>query len=172
VVPAFTPVFLNLCLIGAAIWLAPLMNEPVMALAWGVFAAGIVQLLFQFPALMRLGLLPRLRFGFKDSGVKKIMSLMLPALFGASVTQINLLLDTVIASFLATGSISWLYYSDRLVEFPLGVFGVALATVILPRLSKNYATRDDKSFSNALDWGLRWVVIIGVPASIGLGAFG
>jgi putative peptidoglycan lipid II flippase len=169
VVPAFTPVFLNLCLIGAAIWLAPLMNEPVMALAWGVFAAGIVQLLFQFPALMRLGLLPRLRFGFKDSGVKKIMSLMLPALFGASVTQINLLLDTVIASFLATGSISWLYYSDRLVEFPLGVFGVALATVILPRLSKNYATRDDKSFSNALDWGLRWVVIIGVPASIGLG---
>ncbi|HIG92145.1 MAG TPA: murein biosynthesis integral membrane protein MurJ [Methylococcaceae bacterium] len=168
VVPAFTPVFLNLCLIGAAIWLAPLMNEPVMALAWGVFAAGIVQLLFQFPALMRLGLLPRLRFGFKDPGVKKIMSLMVPALFGASVTQINLLLDTLIASFLAAGSISWLYYSDRLVEFPLGVFGIALATVILPRLSKNYAANDEASFSDALDWGLRWVMIIGIPASVGL----
>ena len=168
VVPAFTPVFLNLCLIAAAIWLAPLMNEPVMALAWGVFAAGIVQLLFQFPALMRLGLLPRLRFGFKDPGVKKIMSLMVPALFGASVTQINLLLDTLIASFLAAGSISWLYYSDRLVEFPLGVFGIALATVILPRLSKNYAANDEASFSDALDWGLRWVMIIGIPASVGL----
>ncbi len=168
VVPAFTPVFLNLCLIAAAIWLAPLMNEPVLALAWGVFIAGVVQLLFQFPALMQLGLLPRLRFGFKDSGVKKIMSLMVPALFGASVTQINLLFDTLIASFLAVGSISWLYYSDRLVEFPLGVFGIALATVILPRLSKNYAANDENSFSEALDWGLRWVVVIGIPASIGL----
>ena len=147
VIPAFTPVFLNLCLIAAAIWLAPLMNEPVLALAWGVFIAGVVQLLFQFPALMQLGLLPRLRFGFKDSGVKKIMSLMVPALFGASVTQINLLFDTLIASFLAVGSISWLYYSDRLVEFPLGVFGIALATVILPRLSKNYAANDENSFS-------------------------
>lgn len=167
-VPAFTPVFLNLCLIAAAIWLAPLLDEPIVALAWGVFAAGVVQLLFQFPALMRLGLLPRPVFGFKDPGVKRIMKLMLPAIFGVSVTQINLLLDTLLASFLAVGSISWLYYSDRLVEFPLGVFGVALGVVILPKLSKSHANDDTEAFSHALDWGLRCVLLIGLPASIGL----
>jgi putative peptidoglycan lipid II flippase len=167
-VPAFTPVFLNICLISAAIWLAPLMPEPVLALAWGVFAAGIVQLLFQFPALMRLGLVPRLRFGFKDPGVRRILKLMLPAIFGVSVTQINLLLDTLLASFLTAGSISWLYYSDRLVEFPLGVFGIALATVILPNLSKNHAAENPQAFSRSLDWGLRLVLLIGMPASVGL----
>ncbi len=167
-VPAFTPVFLNLCLIGAAIWLAPLMDKPVVALAWGVFFAGAVQLVFQFPALRRLGLVPRLRFGFKDSGVKHILKLMVPALFGVSITQINLLLDTLIASFLATGSVSWLYYSDRLVEFPLGLFGIALATVILPSLSKNHAADDMESFSKSLDWGLKLVILIGAPASLGL----
>ena len=167
-VPAFTPVFLNISLISAAIWLAPLMPQPIVALAWGVFIAGAVQLVFQFPALRRLGLLPRLRFGFKDPGVKKIMKLMLPALFGVSVTQINLLLDTLLASFLATGSISWLYYSDRLVEFPLGIFGIALATVILPNLSKNHAAEDTETFSRSLDWGLKLVVLIGAPASLGL----
>ena len=168
-VPAFTPVFLNMCLIAAAIWLAPLMAEPVLALAWGVFAAGIVQLLFQFPALLRLGLMPRLRFGFRDPGVRRIIKLMLPAIFGVSVTQINLLLDTLIASFLTVGSVSWLYYSDRLVEFPLGVFGIALATVILPSLSKDHAAEDPAAFSRSLDWGLRLVVLIGLPAALGLG---
>ncbi len=167
-VPAFTPVFLNLCMIAAAIWLAPLMPEPVVALAWGVFAAGVVQLMFQFPSLLRLGLLPRLRFGFYDVGVKRIMTLMLPAIFGVSVTQINLLLDTLIASFLATGSVSWLYYSDRLVEFPLGVFGIALATVILPSLSRNHAADQPEEFSGSLDWGLRLVLLIGLPAALGL----
>ncbi len=167
-VPAFTPVFLNVCMIGAAIWLAPLMPDPVVALAWGVFAAGVVQLLFQFPALMRLGLMPQLRWGFADEGVKRIMKLMLPAIFGVSITQINLLLDTLIASFLAAGSVSWLYYSDRLVEFPLGVFGIALATVILPSLSRDHAADDPVAFSRSLDWGLRLVLLIGVPASIGL----
>ena len=167
-VPAFTPVFLNICLISAAIWLAPLMPQPIVALAWGVFIAGAVQLAFQFPALRRLGLVPRLRFGFNDPGVKHIMKLMIPALFGVSVTQINLLLDTLLASFLATGSISWLYYSDRLVEFPLGIFGIALATVILPSLSKNHAVEDTESFSKSLDWGLKLVVLVGAPASIGL----
>ena len=167
-VPAFTPVFLNVCMIAAAIWLSPLMSEPVVALAWGVFAAGMVQLLFQFPALMRLGLLPRLRFGFKDSGVRRILKLMLPAIFGVSITQINLLLDTLIASFLASGSVSWLYYSDRLVEFPLGVFGIALATVILPNLSKNHAAEDSASFSRSLDWGLKLVLLIGTPSAVGL----
>ena len=167
-VPAFTPVFLNICLISAAIWLAPLMPQPIVALAWGVFFAGAVQLIFQFPALRRLGLVPRLRFGFKDSGVRRILKLMVPALFGVSITQINLLLDTLIASFLTTGSVSWLYYSDRLVEFPLGIFGIALATVILPSLSKNHAAEDTKAFSKSLDWGLKLVVLIGVPSSLGL----
>jgi putative peptidoglycan lipid II flippase len=167
-VPALTPVFLNICMIVAAVWLSPLMPEPVVALAWGVFAAGIVQLMFQFPALVRLGLMPRLRFGFTDSGVKRIMKLMLPAIFGVSITQINLLLDTLIASFLTAGSVSWLYYSDRLVEFPLGVFGIALATVILPSLSRHHSAENPEAFSNALDWGLRLVLLIGVPASLGL----
>jgi len=167
-VPAFTPVFLNICMIGAAIWLSPLMPEPITALAWGVFVAGMVQLAFQFPALMALGLVPRPQFGFKDAGVKRIMSLMLPAIFGVSVTQINLLIDTLLASFLTAGSVSWLYYSDRLVEFPLGLFGIALATVILPTLSKNHAAQDHLAFSRSLDWGLRLVLLIGIPSSVGL----
>ncbi len=167
-VPAFTPVLLNVCLIFAAIRIAPLMAEPVLALAWGVFAAGIVQLLFQLPALIRLRLLPRLKLGFADSGVRRVMKLMLPGIFGVSVTQINLLLDTLFASFLTTGSVSWLYYSDRLVEFPLGVFGIAVATVILPGLSKSHAGNDAAAFSRSLDWGLRLVLLIGIPASLGL----
>ncbi len=168
-VPAFTPVLLNLSLISAALWLAPRLPEPVTALAWGVFAAGALQLAFQFPALWRLRLLPRLRWGFHDPGVRKILRLMLPALFGVSVTQINLLIDTLLASFLPHGSISWLYYSDRLVEFPLGVFGIALATVILPNLSKDWAAGRRERFSHAIDWALRWVVLIGLPAAVGLG---
>jgi putative peptidoglycan lipid II flippase len=155
-------------MIAAAIWLAPLMEEPVMALAWGVFAAGVVQLLFQVPALMRLGLMPRFRVGFNDPGVKKIVGLMLPAIFSVSVTQINLLLDTLIASFLTVGSVSWLYYSDRLVEFPLGILGLALGTVILPNLAKNHAAEDAAGFSNSLDWGLRLGFLVGMPATIGL----
>ena len=167
-IPALTPVFMNICMIAAAIWLAPLMDKPVTALAWGVFATGIVQLSFQFPALIRLGLMPKLRLGFDDSGVKRVINLLLPAIFSVSVTQINLLLDTLIASFLTVGSVSWLYYSDRLVEFPLGILGIALATVILPSLSKSHAAEDLTAFSNSLDWGLRLVVLIGLPATIGL----
>jgi len=168
VIPALTPVFLNLCMIGAAIWLAPLMDEPVVALAWSVFAAGVVQLVFQVPALMRLGLLPRFRVDFRDSGVRRIMGLMMPAIFGVSITQINLLLDTLLASFLTAGSVSWLYYSDRLVEFPLGIFGIALATVILPSLARSHAAEDAIAFSRSLDWSLRLVLLIGMPATIGL----
>ena len=167
-VPAFTPVLLNLSLISAALWLAPRLPQPVTALAWGVFAAGVLQLLFQFPALWRLRLLPRLHWGFHDPGVRKILKLMLPALFGVSVTQINLLIDTLLASFLPHGSISWLYYSDRLVEFPLGVFGIALATVILPNLSKDWAAGRQENFSRSIDWALRWVALIGLPAAVGL----
>ncbi len=167
-VPAFTPVFLNLSMIGAAIWLAPHMDRPVMALAWGVLIAGIVQLLFQFPYLIGLRVLALPRPRFRDEGVRRILRLMLPAIFGVSVTQINLLVDTLIASFLATGSISWLYYSDRLVEFPLGVFGIALATVILPHLSREHARENPAGFSDTVDWALRWVLLIGAPATAGL----
>jgi len=167
-IPALTPVFLNISMIVAAIWFAPLMEQPIVALAWGVFAAGIIQVCFQIPSLMRLGLLPRFRWGYNDPGVKKTISLMLPAIFSVSVTQINLLLDTLVASFLTVGSVSWLYYSDRLVEFPLGMLGLALGTVILPKLAKDYATEDKKVFSYSLDWGLRLALLIGMPATIGL----
>jgi len=167
-VPAFTPVFLNLSLIGCALWLSPQLDEPVTALAWGVFIGGVVQLLFQIPFLMKIGQLPKPQWGWKDSGVQKILTLMIPAMFGVSVAQINLLLDTLLASFLVTGSISWLYYSDRLVEFPLGIFGIALSTVILPSLSKKHASASKAEFSHTIDWALRWVFIIATPAAIGL----
>jgi len=167
-VPAFTPVLLNICMIGAALFVAPHLERPIMALAWAVFAAGLTQLLFQFPFLWRIGMLPKPRFAKDHAGVKKIMKLMLPAIFGSSVAQINLLLDTVIASFLAAGSISWLYYSDRLVEFPLGIFGIALATVILPSLSGKHAAGSPEAFSKTLDWAIRWGMLIGVPATAGL----
>ncbi|HSR62499.1 MAG TPA: murein biosynthesis integral membrane protein MurJ, partial [Gammaproteobacteria bacterium] len=167
-VPAFTPVLLNISLIACAIWLAPHMAEPVVALAWGVFIAGVVQVFFQVPFLMRIKRLPRPVFKRGHTGVSRVVRLMVPALFAISVTQINLVIDMLIASFLQTGSISWLYYSDRLMEFPLGVFGVALATVILPNLSEQHARGDASRFSHMLDWALRWTLLIGVPAAIGL----
>lgn len=167
-VPAFTPVILNLCLIAAALWLSPLLEEPIVALAWGVLAAGLFQLLFQIPFLHQLRLVPRLRLAPRDPGVRRIGTLMLPALFGVSVTQLNLMLDTVIASFLEDGSISWLYYSDRLMEFPLGVLGVGLGTVILPRLSERHLQASPGGFSHTLDWALRLSLLFGLPAALGL----
>lgn len=167
-VAAFTPVLLNLSLIGAALWLAPHLDNPVMALAWGVFIAGVAQLLFQLPFLRRLGLLPRPRLRRGHEGVSRVFRLMLPAIFGVSVAQINTLINTVLASFLVTGSVSWLYYSDRLMEFPLGVFGIALATVILPSLSAQHTNGDRQEFSRLLDWALRWVFLIGLPATVAL----
>jgi len=166
--PAFTPVLLNLCLIGAALLVAPLMDPPVMALAWGVLAAGAVQLVFQMPFIRQIDLLTRPRWGWQDPGVKRILKLMLPALFGVSVAQINLLLDTVLASFLVDGSVSWLYYSDRLMELPLGVFGIAIATVILPSLSRKHANQSAEAFSQTLDWAVRMVLVIGLPAALAL----
>jgi len=167
-IPAFTPVLLNLVLIGCALWLSPLMDRPIVGLAWGVLIAGIVQFLFQLPFLKQLGLLPKFKFAPKDEGVRRIVRLMLPAIFGVSVTQLNLLLDTLIASFLEDGSISWLYYSDRLMEFPLGILGVGLATVILPSLSNKHATESSEGFSHTLNWALRWVLLLGVPCAVGL----
>lgn len=167
-VPAFTPVFLNICLIGAALWASPYFEQPVMALAWGVALAGFTQLAFQLPFLARLGVLPRPRLKRSHEGVKKISKLMLPAIIGSSVAQINLLLDTVIASFLIAGSVSWLYFSDRLVEFPLGVFGIALATVVLPNLSKQHANKSTDDFNQTIDWALKLVMLIAIPAAAGL----
>ncbi|MCL1633211.1 murein biosynthesis integral membrane protein MurJ [Luteimonas sp. SX5] len=167
-VPALSPVLLNLSMIAAAIGLAPLMDEPVLALAWGVFAAGVLQLAFQLPSLARLGLLPRPRLGLAHAGVRKIMKLMVPTLFGSSVAQVNLLLNTIVASFLIGGSVTWLYYTDRLLEFPLGMFGVAIGTVILPHLSSRHSATDPHGFSKALDWAFRLCLLIGVPACLGL----
>ena len=167
-VPAFTPVLLNVCLIGSAVYLSPLFDPPIMALAWGVLMAGTVQLLFQLPFLARLRLLPVPQAGWKDEGVRRILKLMLPALFGVSVAQINLLLDTVLASFLQTGSVSWLYYSDRLAELPLGVFGIAIATVILPSLSRKHSEKSGEEFAKMLDWAVRMVLLIGIPSAVAL----
>ena len=167
-VPAFTPVLLNLVLIAFAGWVAPRLENPGLGLAAGVFVAGAAQLLFQLPFLMRLKLLPRPRWGWACAGVRKILTLMAPVMFGSSVAQINILFDTLIASFLAAGSISWLYYADRLMEFPLGVFGIALATAILPTLSEQQAKASAEAFSRTLDWALRLVLIIAFPAALGL----
>lgn len=166
-VPAFTPILLNLCLISAAVWWSPMFEQPLMALAWGVALAGLVQFLFQLPFLKKLGLIPRPRLK-NHEGVTRILKLMLPAIIGSSVAQINLLLDTIIASFLVAGSVSWLYYSDRLLEFPLGVLGIAVATVILPALSKLHARDSSDEFSQTLNWASRLVLIISIPACVGL----
>ncbi|MEM7563272.1 MAG: murein biosynthesis integral membrane protein MurJ [Pseudomonadota bacterium] len=167
-VPAFTPVLLNLSLIGCALWLSPRLDVPITALAWGVLLAGVIQLLFQLPFLYREGLLPKPRWGWKHEGVQKIIKLMIPALFGSSVAQINLLFDTFIASFLVSGSVAWLYYSDRLLEFPLGVFGIALATVVLPNLSEAHYRDGNESFNRTLHWAIQLSLLIAVPATFGL----
>lgn len=171
--PSFAPVLLNVSMIAAALLLAPHLDVPIVALAWGVFIAGILQLALLAPALVRMGLLPRPRWGWKHSGVRRILKLMAPAVLGSSVAQINLLLDTIIASFLVAGSLSWLYYSDRLMEFPLGLLGVTLGTIILPRLASVHASSTPGStrFSDTLDWAVRLNVLIGLPAALALGLF-
>ncbi len=167
-VAAFTPVFLNIAIIGSAIYISPHLSEPEIGLAVGVFIGGLVQFLFQIPFLKKEGLLVKPSWQWHHPGVVKIRTLMIPALFGVSVSQINLLLDTLIASFLQTGSISWLYYSDRLLEFPLGLFGIAIATVILPSLSSSHVNKSPEAFAKTLDWGIRSVCFLGVPAMLGL----
>lgn len=167
-VPAFTPAILNLSLIGCTLFMAPWLNQPAMALAWGVLIAGIGQLLFQLPFLLKINLLPTPKISRHHEGVTQILRLMVPALFGVSVSQINLLLDTVLASFLQTGSVSWLYFSDRLVELPLGVFGIAIATVILPSLSRQHASEDQNRYRKTMGWALRSVFTMGLPAALAL----
>lgn len=166
--PALTPVILNLCMIAGALWLAPRLHTPILALGWAILGAGILQLLVQLPALRGMGLLALPRWGWSHPDVRKIMRLMVPTLFGSSVAQVNLLLDTVIASLLFVGSQSWLSQADRFLELPLGVFGIALGTVILPTLSRHHVNTDREGFSKALDWGLRTTLMIAVPAMLGL----
>ncbi|MEI8054578.1 MAG: murein biosynthesis integral membrane protein MurJ [bacterium] len=167
-VSAFAPNLLNLSLIGAAVFLAPYFTQPVVALAWGIFIGGMAQLLFQLPFLYKLNLLPRPRIVWRDTGVMRVLKLMVPAIFGVSVAQISFLVDNCLASFLPVGSIAWLNYSSRLALFPLGVFGVAIATVVLPYLSRKHAAKSQEEFSGALDWALKFVLTIALPAVIGI----
>jgi putative peptidoglycan lipid II flippase len=171
-VPAFTPVLLNVSLILAALLAQSWFDPPVKALAWGVICGGILQLGLQFYALRRIHLLPQFSFNLRqcwqDPGVRRIALLMVPALLGVSVSQISLLLNTVFASFLESGSISWLYYADRLMEFPAGMLGVAIGTVILPSLTKHHHGGDSDAYSGLLDWGLRLCFLLTLPAALGL----
>lgn len=167
-VPAATPVLLNLTMIGAAVWIAPMLPQPIHALAWGVLFAGFIQLAFQLPFLARLRLLPRFRFGLGDPEVRRALRLLGPAVLSVSVTQVNVLINTLVASFLVSGSVSWLYYSDRLVEFPVGLFGVAVGTVMLPHLAKTHSEADQQSFSRSLDGALKGLVVMVIPATFGL----
>lgn len=167
-VPAFTPVWLNVSFITAALVIAPYFDHSIFVLAWAVFVGGILQLLFQLPALYRLGLLPRFQLTVNDEGVWRILKLMGPAIFGVSIAQISLLINTIFASLLATGSVSWLYYADRLMEFPTGLLGVALGTILLPSLSKAVADKRDEEFGQLLDWGLRLTFMLALPAAVAL----
>ncbi|MCL6554827.1 MAG: murein biosynthesis integral membrane protein MurJ [Burkholderiales bacterium] len=167
-VPAFTPVLLNLSMIAGALWLAPHFDPPVLALAWSVFIGGVLQLAFQWPHLARLGLLPRPRFAFRHEGLWRILRLMGPAVFGVSIAQLSLLINTIFASFLVTGSVSWLYYADRLMEFPTGILGVGLGTILLPSLSRHFASQDHGEYAKLLDWGLRLTLLLALPAALAL----
>ncbi|MDO8207850.1 MAG: murein biosynthesis integral membrane protein MurJ [Gallionella sp.] len=168
-VPAFAPILLNICLVGGALWLAPCFDQPIMGLAWAWFIAGFVQLAFQIPFLKKIGMLPSFRFSWKDEGMRRVIRQMGPAVFGVSIAQISLIINTVIASFFVVGSVSWLYYADRLMEFPSGVLGAALGTILLPSLSKCNAGNDSAEYSKLLDWGLRLTIMLAVPSALALG---
>jgi putative peptidoglycan lipid II flippase len=167
-VPAFTPTLLNLSFIFCALVFAPYFRPPVLVLAWAVLVGGVLQLALQLPALARIGVLPRLRPDFLDPGVKRILRQMGPAVFGVSIAQLSLLINTIFASFLANGSVSWLYYADRLMEFPTGMLGVALGTILLPSLSKYYSSDATDQYSRLLDWGLRLTLLLALPAAVAL----
>lgn len=168
-VPAIAPILLNLCLIGGALWLAPLFDRPIVGLAWAWFIAGFVQLAFQIPFLKKIGMLPRVRLSWTDPGMRRVIRQMGPAVFGVSISQISLIVNTVIASFFVVGSVSWLYYADRLMEFPSGLLGAALGTILLPSLSKCNAGDDRAEYSRLLDWGLRLTFMLAVPSALALG---
>jgi len=166
--PAFTPVLLNLSFIGFTLWLAPHLERPVVALAWAVFAGGIAQLAFQVPFLRRIRMLPRPRWDPRDEGVRRVLRLMAPAALGVSVAQVSLVINTQIASWLGDGAVSWIYYADRLMEFPSALLGVALGTVLLPTLVRHHSAKDPEAYSRLLDWGLRVTLLLALPAALGL----
>lgn len=171
-VPAFTPILLNVSFIVCAIWLAPRLDQPILALAVAVVAGGVLQLAMQLPALAAIGMLPRLgglRSALRDPAVRRILALMLPAVFAVSVAQLSIIINTNIASHLAVGSVTWLAFADRLMEFPTALLGVALGTVLLPSLSRANAEQRHDDYSRLLDWGLRLTVLIAAPAAVGLG---
>jgi putative peptidoglycan lipid II flippase len=167
-VPAITPALLNVSFIVGALFFADRFDPPVLVLAWAVFGGGVLQLAFQIPFLARLGLLPRWRLDLQHPGVRRILKLMGPAAFGVSISQISLVINTIFASFLVTGSVSWLYYADRLMEFPSGMLGVALGTILLPSLSKYHADANHEEYARLLDWGLRVTVLLALPATVAL----
>src|SRR5262245_3862428 len=167
-VPAFTPSLLNVSFIVGAVFFADRFDPPVLVLAWAVFIGGVLQLAFQVPYLLRLGLMPRWRLDLSHPGVRRILLLMLPAAFGVSVSQVSLLINQIFASFLQTGSVSWLYYADRLMELPAGVLGVAVGTILLPSLSKYHADANQAEYAKLLDWGLRVTLLLAVPSAVGL----
>lgn len=167
-VPALTPVLLNISLISAVLWLSPQFEVAAYGAAWGVLIAGVAQLLLQIPFIAKLGMLGRPQVSLQDQGVIKTLKLMGPALFGASVAQINLLLDTLLASLLADGAVSWLYYADRLSELPLGLIGIAIGTVVLPTLSVLHAKKDNEAFQRTINWAIFVVLLVGLPAAMAL----
>lgn len=171
-VPAFTPVLLNVAFIFFALVAAPWFDQPIMALAWGAFAGGVLQLLFQIPYLKHIRMLPRPSWNLSDPGLRKIFKLMGPALVGVSVGQISVLISTIFASYLPTGSVSWLFYADRLMEFPTGLLGAALGTILLPSLSRAHSAGNHDHYSELMDWGLRLTLLLTLPAALGLAISG
>lgn len=167
-VPAFVPSLLNLCMIGFMVFLTPYFDPPIMVMGWAVLAGGLAQLLYQLPALKRIGMLVLPRLNLRDAGVWRVLKQMGPAILGVSVAQISLIINTVFASFLVAGSVSWMYYADRLMELPAGVLGVALGTILLPSLSKTHADRDEQAYSRLLDWGLRLCLLLVLPCAVAL----
>jgi len=167
-VPAVTPTLLNLSFIGFALWGAPYFDPPVTALAWAVFAGGAAQLALQVPFLARMGLLPRFKLKLRDAGVWRILRQMGPAVFGVSISQVSLVINVIFASFLVSGSVSWLYYADRLMEFPMGLLGAALGTILLPSLARHHAEHSPQAYSELLDWGLRLTFLLAAPAAVAL----
>lgn len=168
-VPAFAPTFLNISMIGFALYAAPYFDPPILALAWAVTAGGVLQLGWQLPHLKKIGMLVLPRLNLKDAGAMRVVKQMGPAILGVSVSQISLIINTIFASFLVSGSVSWMYYADRLMEFPSGVLGVALGTILLPSLSRSFASGDHDAYCRLLDWGLRLCFLLALPGAVALG---
>ncbi|WP_313487019.1 murein biosynthesis integral membrane protein MurJ [Pseudescherichia sp.] len=168
-VPAFAPTFLNISMIGFALFAAPLFHPPVLALAWAVTVGGVLQLFYQLPHLKKIGMLVLPRISLRDAGAIRVVKQMGPAILGVSVSQISLIINTIFASFLVSGSVSWMYYADRLMEFPSGVLGVALGTILLPSLSRSFASGNHDEYCRLMDWGLRLCFLLALPSAVALG---